>query len=174
MVPKVAGPYAGPAAFYNERVQPIPEGEFRELYDRHIHEILRYAQRCVGRREIAEELTSEAFLKMYLHRDQVDPDRAGAWLTTTVKNLATDYWRRQQVERKAQTPAPAVTPASTDLPWDDLVSHPALKAEHRACLTLHYVHGMTNKEITAHTGLTDNQVKNAIQYGLKLLRGAHT
>jgi RNA polymerase sigma-70 factor (ECF subfamily) len=159
---------------YNDRVQQIPEGEFREVYERHAHDILRYAYRCVGRREIAEEIVSEAFLKMYLHRDTVDLSRAGAWLTTAVKNLATDYWRRQQVERRAQAEA-AAAPEPEDPPvkWEEFIDHPVLKAEHRICLTLHYVHGMTNKEIVAHTGLTENQVKSAIQYGLKLLRGVH-
>ena len=149
------------------------EEAFRAAYQRHAAEIFRHAWRCTGRREIAEELTHEAFLRMYQHRDEVDFSRAGAWLTATVKNLAADYWRRQHVERKSADATSAPEAAGIpDVRWEDLIEHPSLKSEHRACLTLHYVHGMANKEITSHTGLTENQVKSALQYGLKLLRAA--
>lgn len=148
-------------------------GDFRRAYEEHAAAVLRYAIRCTGRREIAEELTSEAFLRMYQHRHEVDMPRAGAWLTTTVKNLAMDYWRRQEVERRAGLERPVEAPASPlEGNWEDLLDHPSLKAEHRLCLTLHYVHGMEGKEITSHTGLTANQVKSSLQYGLKLLRKA--
>lgn len=148
---------------------------FRAAYDRHASEILRYAIRCTGRRDIAEELTSEAFLKMYMNREHVDWDRAGGWLTTTVKNLSIDYWRRMEVERRPENVL-ALTPSSEQRErvghLEEILGHPSLKAEHRVCLTLHYVHGMENKEITQHTGLSANQVKSALQYGLRLLRKA--
>lgn len=169
------GDWPANEVLYNGTVWDIggQEEGFRAAYQRHAAEILRYAYRCTGRREIAEELANEAFMKLYEHRREIDFARAGAWLTTAVKNLATDYWRRQQVERKSASLAEA--PAAAGFPetrWEDLIGHPSLKAEHRVCLTLHYVHGMANKEIAGHTGLTDNQVKNALQYGLRLLRTA--
>lgn len=146
--------------------------EFQEVYERNVAEIMRFAIRCTGRREIAEELTSEAFLKMYQHLDTIDPHRAAAWLTAAVKNLAIDYWRRLETERKHL----AVRSEAMELPaegsWEEMLAHPSLKSEHRACLTLQYVHGMERKEISSHTGLTDNQVKSCLQYGLKLLRSA--
>jgi RNA polymerase sigma-70 factor, ECF subfamily len=147
--------------------------EFRRVYERHVSEILRYAIRCTGRREIAEEITSDAFLKMYQHRHQIDLSRAGAWLTTTVKNMAIDYWRRMEVERRVElTRAQPEEACFIDQPWEQMLQHPSLKSEHRVCLTLRYVHGMDAKEIASHTGLTENQIKNALQYGLKLLRQA--
>jgi DNA-directed RNA polymerase specialized sigma24 family protein len=53
-----------------------------------------------------------------------------------------------------------------------LLHHESLKPEHRVCLELRYRRGMTRTEIAAHTGLTDNQVKSCLQYGLRLLRAA--
>jgi RNA polymerase sigma-70 factor (ECF subfamily) len=152
----------------------LTEDEFRAAYERHAVEILRYAIRCTGRREIAEELASEAFLKMYQHRGSISPSQAAAWLTTTVKNLATDRWRRMEVERRYRPVQPTLhAEAQSELRWDEMLRHPALKAEHRACLTLRFVHGMDRKEICSQTGLTDNQVKNCLQYGLKLLRDVY-
>jgi DNA-directed RNA polymerase specialized sigma24 family protein len=40
------------------------------------------------------------------------------------------------------------------------------------CLELRYGCGLTRSEIATHTGLTDNQVKSCLQYGLRLLRAA--
>ncbi len=141
------------------------------LFERHAAEILRYAIRCAGRREIAEELASEAFMRMYQNRDRIDPTRAAAWLTTTVKNLATDYWRKNALERRysAALTRPEVQPPSQGA-WEEMLREPALKPEHRACLILHYMHGMERREIASHTGLSENQVKSCLQYGLKLLR----
>lgn len=154
----------------------VPTGDvFRAAYERHAAEILRFAIRCTGRRDVAEELTSEAFLKMYVNREHVDMERAGAWLTATVKNMAIDYWRRMEVERRPENLLAASRPLHSDPEVGrlrEMLGHPALKAEHRVCLTLHYVHGMENKEITAHTGMSANQVKSALQYGLRLLRKA--
>ncbi|MCB1022293.1 MAG: RNA polymerase sigma factor [Acidobacteria bacterium] len=153
-------------------VPGLSEAEFRGIYERHAAEILRYAIRCVGRREIAEEIASEAFLKMHLNRDRIFASRAAAWLTAAVKNQATDYWRRQQVERRhaALAEPDAAAEPEPEQDWRALLGDPALKPEHRVCLALHYVHGMSRGEISARTGLSDNQVKNALQYGLKLLR----
>ncbi len=150
----------------------LSQAEFREIYERHATEILRFAIRYTGRREIAEEFASEAFLKMYENRERIEPQRAAGWLTAAVKNLAIDYWRRAETERKYQSVAPEKVELPVDRKWDELLAVPSLKPEHRACLTLHYVHGMERKEITSHTGLTENQVKSSLQYGLKLLRKA--
>jgi RNA polymerase sigma-70 factor (ECF subfamily) len=151
----------------------IDEQEFRRIYDRHAREVLRYAIRCAGQRPVAEEWTSEAFLRLYREGSRIDPQRAAAWLMTTVKNLARDYWRKVHVEQKhlsvfESRPVEAVPKWK----WDDLIEHPSLKPEHRVCLTLKYVHGMDRKQIVDYTGLTQNQVKSCIQYGLRLLRQA--
>lgn len=156
-----------------ERFAAPVDSEFREVYERHAGDILRYAMRCTGRREIAEELASEAFLRLFERWPEIDRDRAGAWLTTAVKNQAIDYWRRRATERRHENDPGLTRPAETSSPdCEQWLEHPALKAEHRACLTLHYVHGMSNPEIVSATGLTANQVKSALQYGLKLLRKA--
>lgn len=153
---------------------------FEAIYERHAAEMLRYALRCTGRREVAEELASEAFLRLYQNLDSIDAARAGAWLSTAVKNLATDYWRRQALERRQDTASigwafsrgGGEASAPEAMECRSLLDHGSLKPEHRVCLMLHYVHGLANREITSYTGFTENQVKSAIQYGLKLLRKA--
>jgi RNA polymerase sigma-70 factor (ECF subfamily) len=124
----------------------------------------------VGRPEVAEEITSEAFLALYRNLKGIDQSCLPAWLFTVVRNLATSYWRRSAVERKY---APSLEERATSMESNLLTSIldlPQLKPVHRACLILRYGHDMDRSEIASRLGLTDNQVKSCLQYGLELLR----
>ena len=147
---------------------------FDDVYRRHLSTVLRSASRAVGRRDVAEEITADAFLELHRQFDRIDPDRLPGWLITVVKNRAIDYWRRRQLERRfaeASPPAEAVEPAALEMAQrDGLLSHPSLKPIHRACLSMRYEHEMTREEIAARLGLTETQVRGHLQYGLTLLR----
>jgi RNA polymerase sigma-70 factor (ECF subfamily) len=150
------------------------ERSFDSVYERHVSEVLRYAIRCTGRREIAEEIASEAFLRLHRKWERIDPATTAAWLMSVVKRLAIDYWRHLRVERLHSEQCAVGTNVSLSSPEAQsfLLHHEALKPEHRVCLTLRYARGMTRSEIAAQTGLTDNQVKSCLQYGLRRLRAA--
>ncbi len=145
---------------------------FDAIYEQHASEVLRYAIRCTARREIAEEIASEAFLRLHREWDRIDGATTAAWLMSVVRHLATDYWRHLRVERQHGKRCAAATNVLSNSPEESfLLDHESLKHEHRVCLELRYRRGMTRGEIAAHTGLTDNQVKSCLQYGLRLLRG---
>lgn len=147
--------------------------EFEELYHQHAGAVFRFALRCVSRRDLAEDLTSEAFLALYRNLDQIDTSLLPSWLFTVVRNRARDHWRRQAVEQRyAEQPVdpPVAEPPALER-W--LLESGDLKPVHRACLMLRYVHGMTRAEIAAKTGLSETQVKGHLQYGLELLRKAY-
>jgi RNA polymerase sigma-70 factor, ECF subfamily len=149
-----------------------PETDFTVIYERHAASLLRYAIGFVRRREIAEELASDALLALYRNLHDLDPEHRVPWLFRVLKNLAVDYWRRNTIEHRHCESLAAVD-AVTSLPPEienALLDRTTLKPEHRACLTLRYVHGMQRKEIAEHTGMTENQVKSCLQYGLELLR----
>lgn len=148
------------------------ETDFTVIYERHAASLLRYAIGFVRRREIAEELASEALLTLYRNLDDVDPEHRVPWLFRVLKNLAVDYWRRNTIEHRL-CESLAANEGTASLPQEiesALLDRTILKPEHRACLTLRYVHGMQRKEIAEHTGMTENQVKSCLQYGLELLR----
>ena len=144
---------------------------FNDVYRRHLPVVLRAAARVVGRRDVAEEITADAFLELYRQFDRIDLDRLPGWLLTVVRNRGIDYWRRQQTERlfSQGTPAPDVAPESATR-TDNLFAHPALKPIHRICLVLRYEHGLSREEIAKRLGLTDTQVRGHLQYALALLR----
>ena len=142
---------------------------FEEIYRRHVQSVFRFAMRCVSRRDVAEDLTSEAFMALYRNLEQIDESRLPAWLLTVVRNRARDYWRRQTVEQRfleSLDPPLLETPPLEQ--W--ILDTAELKPVHRTCLMLRYVHGMSRAEIASSLAITETQVKGYLQYGLELLR----
>ena len=148
--------------------------DFEEIYRTHANSVFRYALRTVGNRELAEDITSEAFLELYRNLDAIDSARLPAWLFTVAKNRAVDYWRKRALEqrhadelrREESAPAEGLDVEA----W--LLREPALKPVHRVCLILHFVHGMTRREIGRRLDLSETKVKGYLQYALHLLRKA--
>jgi len=122
---------------------------FDEAYRAHLTAVFRYAIKCVGRREIAEEITAESFIALYNSFDRIDPELLPGWLFTVVKNRATDFWRRNALERRYSAgldPEPKVEASSNIQEWLDAA--PTLKPAHRACLILRYVHGLERAAVS--------------------------
>jgi RNA polymerase sigma-70 factor (ECF subfamily) len=146
---------------------------FEVLYREHVQAVFRFAVSVTGRRDTAEDLTSEAFLALYRRLDSIDESRLPGWLLTVVRNRARDVWRHQEVEQRYLRDI-ADRPASETPELERWILESAdLKPIHRTCIMLRYVHGLARAEIAATVGLTETQVKGHLQYGLSLLRKAY-
>ncbi len=147
-------------------------GRFEAIYCQHVSAIFRFAVCCVGRREIAEEITSEAFLALYRNLGSIDETQLPGWLITVARNRARDYWRRRTVEQKFLEGLQNQPCFESNASWKWLLDAPELKPIHRICLTMRYVEELTRSEIAEKLGLSEIQVKGHLQYGLQLLRKA--
>jgi RNA polymerase sigma-70 factor (ECF subfamily) len=143
---------------------------FEVVYKQYRDVVLRYAVRCVGRREIAEEITSDAFLQLHRNWKEIDTEKLPGWLLTVVKNRAADYWRRAELERRYVFEERPLQSQRSGEPLTGLFESAALKPVHRICLMLRYVQEMTVAEIAAYLGLSEVQVKGHLQYSRGLLR----
>lgn len=148
--------------------------DFEQVYKKHFAAVFRLTLRCVGRRDIAEEITSEAFLALYRNFDRIDTTQLPAWLFTVAKRRAADYWRRMPQEQSSLEGIEAVAPTrDPQMSLNDLFRKcSSLTPLHRVCIVLRYVHGLTRAEIAAKLGLSETQVKGHLQYALHLLRTA--
>jgi len=115
--------------------------------------------RLTGDWEVAEECAQDAFA-LALQRWPQDgvPDKPGAWLTTTARNRAIDWLRREAVGAAKLREVAAMTdeaePVGDDggVPDDRLrlmftCCHPALAMEVRVALTLRTLAGLSTAEI---------------------------
>ncbi|MCZ2150766.1 MAG: sigma-70 family RNA polymerase sigma factor [Bryobacterales bacterium] len=142
---------------------------FEFAYRRYRDVVIRFAMQCVGRRDIAEEITADAFLRLHENWKTIEPERLPGWLFAVVKNRAADHWRRAGLEKRYIEQRPADQPYRGE-PLTGLFEDPALKPVHRICLTLRYVQEMTVPEIAGRLGLSEIQVKGHLQYARSLLR----
>lgn len=149
--------------------------EFEDLYRQHVQAVFRFALSVTRRRDVAEDLTSDAFIALHKHLATIDETQLPGWLLTVVRNRARDWWRHQLVEERYAQQAQAEEVVHVSEPsmerW--LLDSPDLKPVHRTCLMLRYVQGMTRAEVAAALELTETQVKGYLQYALKLLRKTH-
>jgi len=73
------------------------EKAFRELYELYFPKIYGYVLKRVGKREIAEDLVSEVFMKVFAKID-IYTDKGysfGAWIFKITGNLLIDYYRKE-------------------------------------------------------------------------------
>lgn len=74
-------------------------GSVRTAYRNHQAELLCWTRSLVGSRPLAEDLVTEAFARLMVHRDTVRSPRP--WLYATVAHLVRDHWRSRGREAGA-------------------------------------------------------------------------
>ncbi|MEV0799712.1 sigma-70 family RNA polymerase sigma factor [Kribbella sp. NPDC050281] len=129
---------------------------FEEIYRQEWGQVVATLIRVTGDWELAEEAAQEAFAAALERwpRDGV-PDKPGAWLTTTARNRAIDWLRREAVGAAKLQEVAAMTDEPDppyDVPDDRLrlmftCCHPALAMEARVALTLRTLAGLSTAEI---------------------------
>src|SRR5438552_18687410 len=113
---------------------------FEHVYQKYREIIFRFAIRRVGRHDLAEELTADAFLELHLHWDSIDVDRLPSWLFTVVRNRAMDHFRREGLEKQfVQSKRSSIECRESEVD-KPLFDNPALKPVHRTCLKLRNIH----------------------------------
>lgn len=162
-----------------EQARSGHEQAFAGLVEAHSEKIISLAWRLVGRREEAEDIAQEAFLRLFKSLDTFRGESSiGTWLYRTVTRLAIDHLRRERLKRKifflrsndAEDADPvdlAVDPSAS--PQEQLLAREtagrmqqvlqALPARQRAVFILRHQEGLALKEIAATLGLEEGTVK---------------
>jgi RNA polymerase sigma-70 factor (sigma-E family) len=147
-----------------------------ELYSEHYGGLVRLAHLVAHDPSIAEDLVHEAFLKLYgAWYRIVDPDKALAYLRTTLVNLARGRARRYQVTLRRRPP-PSADAASAEEDVIGLESRRAvlealrqLPARQRACLVLRHYEDMTESQIAETLGIAVGSVRTHVKRGMAAL-----
>lgn len=150
----------------------------RVLYDNEAARMLAIAWRILRRRELAEDVVQEAFVRIWRKAGSYDPELGSArsWLYAIVRNLALNALRDGRHEILVDEPMPEPGPAPQDV-LGQLADSSALRHclerlddSRRNCLLLAYVGGFSHGEIAGRLGAPLGTVKAWIRRGLLSLR----
>ncbi|TFG63993.1 MAG: RNA polymerase sigma factor [Spirochaetales bacterium] len=144
--------------------------EFSQLYENTFRLIYTVAYRITGKVESAEELTQEAFIKLYERFSQFeDANQAKYWLIRVVKNLAFNHEKRKGTEIRAYTKFLNNSRESEDSSENLLLRKEASEAVRvtlnrlpeklRAPLVLKEYGELSYKEIAEILGISEGNVK---------------
>ncbi len=170
----------------NQLVRRILAGNqraFTELVRRYDRRLQNFVRRMIGDRERAEDLTQEAFVRVYRHLERFDQTRKfSSWIYAIAGNLAKNELRNRSRNPLVlyQTLARKWDADSRPLEWEDPATRPddlyrkrflrekveeavsLLPDHHREVFILRDLHGKTYGEIAEITGCTLGTVKSRL------------
>lgn len=162
-----------------ERLRDGDEKALRTAYDRHGAAVLYLAQRMLGNRADAEDVTQVTFVAAWAGRDGFDPQRGTmlGWLLGIARRKAVDRLRSAARDlRVTETVRAQLAPDERETPErivDRLVVADELgrlPQEQRRTLELAFYDDLTHPQIAAVTGLPLGTVKSHIRRGMANLR----
>ncbi|WP_007027080.1 sigma-70 family RNA polymerase sigma factor [Saccharomonospora iraqiensis] len=160
------------------RAQAGDTAAFGTLYDRHVDGVYRYVLLRVGDRHLAEDVTSETFLRAlrritsisYQGRD------VGAWFTTIARNLVLDHVKSSRFRMEVVTEEIAESPPSEAAgtgPEQQVINRSThdellrciadLGDDQRECIILRFIQGYSVSETATIMQRNEGAVK-ALQH----------
>jgi RNA polymerase sigma-70 factor, ECF subfamily len=175
--PDVGSGDAGPPDNTHDLVRQAQAGDpdaFGVLYDRYVDLVHRYVYYRVGSQALAEDLTSETFLRALRRISSYTWQGVdiGAWFVTIARNLVADHYKSgryrlevqvQEVrdDRALEGPEDEVLDALDHRVLLEAVTR--LGAEQQECIVLRFLQGLSVSETALVMGKNDGAVK-ALQY----------
>lgn len=153
---------------------------FGQLYDRYVHVVFRFVLFRVGDRSLAEDFTSETFLRALRYIDSVSYQGrdVGAWFVTIARNLILDHVKSSRY-RLEQTTADMLDAGADPGPDQEVIGSATLRVLlaalatlprlQREVLELRHVHGLSVTEVAAVVGASDAAVKARTHRGVRAL-----
>ncbi|GIF64936.1 hypothetical protein Ais01nite_29710 [Asanoa ishikariensis] len=162
-----------------ERAQAGEAEAFGLIYDRYVDTVFRFVYFRVGNRQLAEDLTSDTFLRAlkrigsftWQGRD------LGAWLVTIARNLVADHFKSGRYRLEVTTgdvldadredrgpegsPEAAVVDHITNVAL--LTAVKQLNPEQQECIVLRFLQGFSVAETAQSMGKNEGAIK-ALQY----------
>lgn len=165
------------------------EKAYRELIELYQAQVFSLALRMLRRREDAEDVTQEAFVRMFRALDRYDLERPfGAWLFTIASRLCIDVIRRRkhlpisltrqetgsheeyeiEVEDPGLGPDEVTSRSEEERRMDDLIQ--SLPPHYRIVVVMRHQQDLTYDEIAAALHLPLGTVKARIHRARELLK----
>lgn len=158
-----------------EAAQGGDQQAFGVLYDRYVDGVFRYILYRVGDRALAEDLTSETFLRALRRISSVSYQGrdVGAWFVTIARNLVLDHVKSSRYRLEIAT-AEITDSGTTDKgPEHEVLTDATntellkcvaqLGADQQECIALRFLQGLSVAETAALMGRNEGAIK-ALQH----------
>jgi RNA polymerase sigma-70 factor (ECF subfamily) len=148
---------------------------FGLVYDRYVDQIYRYLYYRVGSHALAEDLTSETFLRALRRIDSFTytGKDIGAWFTTIARNLVTDHVKSSRFKLEVSTADMLDADHSNPGGDDDVETQVIerlrdaalldavrrLKPEQQECIVLRFLQGLSVAETSGVMGRSEGAIK---------------
>lgn len=155
--------------------QPLAKKDrLEELYEENAVAILRLAYLLVSDREVAEELTQEAFIRSFSRFSDLRSEQAfGFYLRRTVVNLSRNHYRRSALERRyaASNPLPYLQrPPEIEEREALLGAVRRLPIRQKTVVVLRYFEDLSEAQTAELMDTSVAAVKSMLQRALRTLR----
>jgi RNA polymerase sigma-70 factor, ECF subfamily len=169
-----------------ERAKAGDAEAFGLIYDRYVDTVFRFVYFRVGNRQLAEDLTSETFLRALKRLGSFtwQGRDLGAWLVTIARNLVADHFKSGRYRLEVTTgdvldaeredrgpegsPEAAVVDHITNVTL--LTAVKQLNPEQQECIVLRFLQGFSVAETARAMGKNEGAIK-ALQY--RAVRALH-
>jgi len=168
--------------YFNSLLKAAQKGNktaFGKIYELWVERIFRFCLKNTGNREIASDLTSEIFLKVW----QALPDFIGdgksfsAWAYRIARNAVNDYFRKSRlsaipIEEAPEIPAESDPFEHFDIAFDSKLEGAlsSLSEEFRRAIELRYIKELSFGQIAKRLHKKEGAVRTIIHRALQLLR----
>jgi len=155
-----------------------------ELYEKYKTPVYRTVLAITRDQELAEDILQETFIRVYLNAGKIDDGVSlMPWLYRVAVNLCYTWSSRvrrllnvlqQAIEQLSPVPARHPEAIAEELEWQQTVwqALDSLSVDHRTVVVLHYLEGLSLKEIAYITGTPEGTVKSRLHYAREYLRKA--
>lgn len=162
-----------------EHLKQGDEKAFRDIYNFYWEKQYNLAYYKLGVKELAEEITQEVFVALWVNKESLDPEKPiGAWLYGVMKNQVLNTYRKQSSHHKylQQAVLTEVTNNTVDqLSYNEvnavLNQHIDLLPEKcREVFTLSRIRGLNTQQIADLLNISPKTVNNHLVKALKIMR----
>jgi len=159
--------------------------DFRDLAEEYGGRIYTFARYSLRHREDAEDVTQEVLVRLWKHRDSIDPAATPAWVMRVARNLVIDVARRRQSRSAvfaegadfevmaAHVPAEIATDAAAERSslrarLEDALSE--LNEPYRSIVVMREIQGLAYEEIATAMNMPLGTIKVYLHRARRRLR----
>lgn len=155
--------------------QPGADAAFTKLYEFYLPKIYGYIYKRVGKREIAEDLTSQTFLKMVENLKRFRGRHFKSWLFKIATNSIIDYYRMSRPaapiteyeDLPENSPGPVQQTEQMQNREKVLAVLALLPEKYQRVLHLKFFADLSNEELAVSLKITENNLGVLIYRALK-------